>query len=141
MTTQTRVLSAIETMVEAFHRGDIDGILRAYEPAAVVVGEPGAPAQGEGPLREMFAGFVAAQARFTFDGHEVLVAGDVALHLAPWKMSGVAPDGSQISGAGLSIAVLRRQGDGSWLMVIDNPYGDHLLQSVAHREQQPGAPR
>lgn len=124
MKTKNQVLSTIETMTDAFHRGDLDGILRTYEQTAVVVGEPGAPVQGDGPLRAMFAGFIAAKARFTFGGHEVIAAGDVALHIAPWKMTGVAPDGSPVSGAGLSVAVLRRQASGEWLLVIDNPYGD-----------------
>jgi ketosteroid isomerase-like protein len=128
MDTKNHVISTIETMTAAFHRGDVDGILRTYEPAAVVVGEPGAPLHGEGPLREMFGGFIAAQAHFTFAGHEVIATDDIALHLAPWTMSGVAPDGSPITGSGLSVAVLRRQADGRWLMVIDNPFGDDLLQ-------------
>lgn len=127
MDTKNRILATIEAMTSAFHRGDIDGILRTYEPTAVVVGEPGAPVQGDAPLRAMFAGFIAAQAHFTFASHEVIAAGDVALHLAPWKMTGVDPDGGPIGAEGLSVAVLRRQKGGEWLMVIDNPYGDVTL--------------
>jgi ketosteroid isomerase-like protein len=33
----------------------------------------------------------------------------------------------------LSIAVLRRQADGRWLMVIDDPYGDALLNQATSR--------
>lgn len=128
MDTKTRVLSTIDDMTGAFHQGDIDGILRTYEPGAVVVGEPGVVVQGEGSLREMFAGFIAAGARFAFDEHEVIASRDIALHLTPWKMTGVAPDGTPIFAEGLSVAVLRRQEDGRWLMVIDNPYGDRLLK-------------
>ncbi len=40
MDTKTRVLSAIEAMTSAFHQGDIEGIMRTYEPVAVVVGQP-----------------------------------------------------------------------------------------------------
>jgi len=128
MDTKTQVLSTVEAMTSAFHRGDIDEIMRTYEPGAVVVGEPGLPVHGDGPVRSMFAGFVAAKAHFTFAGHEVIAAGDIALHLTPWKMTGVAPDGSPIAGTGLSVAVLRRQRDGRWLMVIDDPFGDTMLQ-------------
>jgi hypothetical protein len=39
-----------------------------------------------------------------------------------------------MSGRGLSVAVLRRQPDGSWVMVIDNPYGDAVLQPSQHDE-------
>lgn len=124
---KAQVLSTIQRMTDAFHDGDIDGIMRTYEPGAVVVGEPGAPVSGETALRAMFAGFIAAKARFTFLGHEVIQAEDVAVHLTPWRMAGVAPDGGAIAASGLSVAVLRRQPDGRWLMVIDNPFGDALL--------------
>lgn len=58
---------------------------------------------------------------------EVLLAGDTAIHTAPWSMRATAPDGTPIEQRGLSVAVLRRQRDGSWLMVTDNPYGQRLL--------------
>lgn len=129
MENTTQVLSTIGAMTSAFHQGDIDGIMRTYEPGAVVVGQPGAYIKGEAPLRSMFAEFIAARARFAFDEHEVIVAEDIALHLTPWKMTGVAPDGSPITESGLSVAVVRRQEDGSWLMVIDNPFADAVLRS------------
>lgn len=133
MDDKAKVLSTIDAMVNAFHKGDIDGIMQTYEPAAVVVGEPGKPASGTPALRAMFAGFIAAKARFTFQGHEVLQADDLALHLTPWRMTGVAPDGAAVAASGLSVAVLRRQPDGRWLMVIDDPYGDALLTQASPR--------
>lgn len=120
-------LSTVLAMTTAFQKGDIAGVLRTYEPGAVVVGEPGKPLQGEAALREMFASFVAIQPKFTYFGHDVVQAGDVALHIAPWQMSGVDPAGKPVQAHGLSVAVLRRQPDGRWLMVIDQPYGDALL--------------
>jgi len=128
-----QIVSTIVTMTAAFHEGDIDGILRTYEPSAVVVGEPGKPAQGKTDLRAMFAAFIALKPKFMYAGHDVIIAGDLALHLAPWHMTGVAPDGTKVQQRGLSVAVLRRQADGRWLMVIDQPHGDALLPEVAPR--------
>lgn len=131
MDQKAKILSTIDDMTSAFHRGDIDGIMRTYESGAVVVGQPGSPVSGVPALRAMFAGFVAAKAQFTFLGHEVIEAGDLALHLTPWRMAGVAPDGTAVAAQGLSVAVLRRQLDGRWLMVIDDPFGDALLHPPA----------
>jgi len=127
---KAKILSTIDDMTGAFHQGDIDGIMRTYEAGAVVIGEPGRPVSGTPALRAMFAGFIAAKARFTFLGNEVIQADDIALHLTPWRMAGVAPDGTAIAASGLSVAVLRRQPDGRWLMVIDDPFGDALLNQV-----------
>lgn len=121
-------ISTVLTMTAAFQQGDIPRVLRAYEPGAVVVGEPGKPLQGETALRAMFAGLIAMQPKFTYSGHEVVQAGDLALHIAPWTMTGVDPESRPLQLGGLSLAVLRKQPDGRWLMVIDQPYGDHLLQ-------------
>jgi uncharacterized protein (TIGR02246 family) len=131
METKDAIVSTVLTMTNAFQKGDIPAILRAYEPAAVVVGEPGKPLSGEAALRAMFAAFIAMKPEFTYAGHDVVIAGDLALHLAPWQMSGVAPDGTVVRQRGLSVAVLRRQPDGRWLMVIDHPHGDALLPQSA----------
>ena len=130
---KAKILSTIDAMTNAFHKGDIDGILRTYEPGAVVVGKPGMPVSGTPALRAMFAGFIAAKAQFTFLGHEVIQAEDVALHLTPWRMAGIAPDGTAVAASGLSVAVLRRQPGGDWLMVIDDPFGDALLNQPMSR--------
>jgi len=121
--------AAVEHMTRAFEAGDIDGVLATYEAGAVVVGEPGVPTSGGPGLRALFERFVAAKPKFTYGRPEVIVAGTLALHLMPWSMTGSAPDGSRLEDGGLSIAVLRKQPDGHWLMVIDDPYGDHALRN------------
>jgi uncharacterized protein (TIGR02246 family) len=131
-------LSTVLAMTAAFQKGDISTVLRAYEPGAVVVGEPGQPLQGEAALREMFAAFMSVQPKFIYAGHDVVQAGDVALHIAPWQMSGVDPAGRPVQAHGLSVAVLRRQPDGRWLMVIDQPYGDVLLKPAQASSGQAG---
>ena len=97
----------------------------------MVLGEPGAPLSGDAPLREMFSAFAAVRPVFVYGGHEMIVAGDIALHIAPWTMTGRAPDGAPVAGEGLSVAVMRRGADGAWRMVIDNPYGARLLAQAA----------
>lgn len=122
------IQSTIDAMVAAFTAHDIDGIIATYEPSAVVVGQPGVPVGGTPALRELFAQFIAINPKFTFTAHDIVQAGDIALHFNVWKMTGKAPDGTSVDQGGLSVVVLRKQSDGRWLMVIDNPYGDALLR-------------
>lgn len=76
----------------------------------------------------MFAGMAAANPEFVYAGHDVIVSGDIAMHIAPWEMTATTPDGQEIAQSGLSVAVLRKQADGGWKMVIDNPHGGQLLK-------------
>lgn len=123
----TQIQSTIDTNNSAVSARDIEGILATYEPNAVLVGQPGKPVMGTPALRESFKQFLALNPKLTVTSHEIVQADDVALHSYTWKMSGKAPDGTPVEQGGLSVVVLRKQSDGRWLMVIDNPFGDHLL--------------
>ncbi|BCH25265.1 YybH family protein [Mesorhizobium sp. L-8-3] len=125
MSDETRVLATIDAMTSAFAAGDIDKIMSTYAPAAVVVGEPGRPVTGDVGLRAMFADFIESGVAFTYGAHEVVLAADTALHLMKWTAPG--PDGKETTA--LSVAVLRRQPDGGWKMVIDHPFGDGVLHA------------
>ncbi|WP_119270763.1 YybH family protein [Taklimakanibacter deserti] len=122
-----QIQSTIDRNNSAVAARDIEGILATYEPDAVVVGQPGKPAMGTPALREAFKQFLALDPKLDVARHEVIQAGDIALHSYTWKMSGKVPGGAPIEQSGLSVVVLRKQPDGRWLMVIDNPFGDHLL--------------
>lgn len=124
---QNKVLSTITTMGANYNSRDIDSVMKAYEASAVVLFEPGTPVSGLASIKAAFQGSLMVNPHFVFGKHEVTIAGDIALHLTPWTMTGKTPDGQSISQSGLSVAVLRRQADGTWLMVIDNPHGQALL--------------
>ena len=124
---QKKVFNVIEEMTHAFQNKDIDGVLATYEADAIVMFEPQKPVQGKEILRAVFTQFAGMNPQFTYSGHEVYVSGDIATHIAPWRMVGQMPDGTKIEQSGLSIAVLRKQADGNWLMIQDNPNGQFLM--------------
>ena len=124
---QQNVITLIEKMTTSFEKGDIDTVMQTYEPSQSIAFEPGNPVSDSTLARELFHQFRSVSPKFTYSGHEVIVEGDLAVHIAPWTMTGTDPEGKPVAGEGLSIAVLRRQPDGSWKMVIDNPYGSRLI--------------
>lgn len=124
---QTEVMKVILDMTAAFHNKDLNGVLASYEPNAVIVFEPEKPVSGTEAIKQGFMGFFAVSPKFEYSGHEVFINEDLAMHFAPWMMTGTAPDGTEIKQSGLSVVVLRKQPDGKWLMVFDNPFGQHLM--------------
>lgn len=124
---QNKVVNTITTMAGNYNSRDIDSVLKAYEASAVVLFEPGRPVAGLASLKAAFQGSLAVNPQFVLGKHEVTIAGDIALHLTPYTMTGKTPDGKVISQSGLSVTVLRRQADATWLMAIDNPHGHALL--------------
>ncbi|MBL4593150.1 MAG: DUF4440 domain-containing protein [Flavobacteriales bacterium] len=126
---QQNVLNAIEKMTKAFENKDINGIMACYEPKAVVVFEPETPISDIRVLREMFTKMSMTNPVFTYGGHEVFITGNIATHIAPWEMTAKTPAGTEIKQSGLSVAVLRKQDDGKWLMLLDNPHGQFLMNN------------
>lgn len=124
---QQNVLNTIITMTEAFQNKDIDSVMACYEPNAIVVFEPETPISDTNVLREMFTKMAMANPVFTYGGHEVFISGNIATHISPWNMTAKSPDGSEIKQSGLSIAILRKQKNGKWLMILDNPHGQFLM--------------
>lgn len=125
---QQDVLAAIETMTSAFQANDIPTVMAAYESSPTVLFEPGVEVTGDALVQQMFSAMAMANPKFTYPaGHDVIVNGDIALHISPWSMTVTGPDGAPIAQTGLSVAVLRKQADGTWRMVIDNPHGGRLL--------------
>jgi ketosteroid isomerase-like protein len=125
-----RVLQTIENMVAAFHRKDLAGILATYEPEAIIVFEPERPVSDGAAIRQAFEELFAINPNYRFHGHEVFVNGDIAAHFTPWTMNGTLPDGTAVNQSGLSVAILRKQPDGRWLMIFDNPHGQFLTQKT-----------
>jgi ketosteroid isomerase-like protein len=125
--TEQNVQGTITRMTTALDNANIDTVMGTYERGAAILFEPGSPISDPAAIRESFKAMVAMAPRFEYGEHSVTIANDIALHLMPWSMTGTAPDGTAVEQRGLSIAVLRRQADASWLMVIDDPHGQRLL--------------
>jgi ketosteroid isomerase-like protein len=53
----------------------------------------------------------------------VFVAGDIALVISRWTLELSGADGEVSRQSGTATDVMRRQSDGTWRYVIDNPQG------------------
>ena len=108
---------------ETFVAGDLDALVALYEADALLVAQPGEVVTGVEAIREALRAFLATEPSFNLEVREVLQAGDIALSFADWTLVGTGPDGEPIEMSAQTSDVLRRQPDGTWRFVIDNPYG------------------
>ena len=111
--------------VQAFNAGDIEAMMQLYEPAASLTPQPGQIVFGTKALREALSGFVARKPRMTLEARTLAEAGGIALTTSKWVLESTGPDGKPMKAEGQSAEVARRQPDGTWLFVIDNPHGLH----------------
>ena len=120
-------LDTVNRLVRAINAGDLTTAVELYEPEAVLVVRPGQVARGRSELREALVGFVDLRATLTSEAQHVLEAGGLALYLGRWSLRGTDPAGQPVTLRGESTDILRRHGDGRWLIAVDNPWGAQVL--------------
>ncbi len=113
----------LESIVDGINTGNLDALMLLYEPGAAFAIQPGRLSHGLPGVREALAGFVAMKGTLHLNVTRVLEASDLALVTTAWSYAGIGPDGEPVKLAAQSADVLRRQADGSWRFVIDNPWG------------------
>ena len=97
--------------VERSNAGDADGVAALYEEDAVMAYPPGSMTVGRPAFRELWARVLSHAPRFEPEMPlPTLMSGDLALTSTPPR-----------DGAGARAQVVRRQSDGSWLRVLDQP--------------------
>ena len=106
----------------AFNARSLDALLALYEDEAALTPQPGVVAAGHAAIREALAGFLGLNGPITMTTRTIIPAGDLALLHAEWTVNGTGPDGAPLTLAARSSEVVRRQADGSWRYIIDNPY-------------------
>ena len=113
----------LEAVVEGINTGNFDMLMALYEPDAAFATQPGRLAPGLGGIRDALGGFVALNGKLDIQVNRVLEVGDLALVVGNWSFTGTGLDGEPVKLAARNADVLRRQADGSWRFVIDNPWG------------------
>jgi ketosteroid isomerase-like protein len=118
--TPEQVLASI---VDGINTGNVYVLMTLYEPNAAFATQPGNLAHGLPGIRGGLAGFIAMKGTLDLKVTRVLEASGLALVIGEWSFVGTGPDGQPVTLTGHSADVLRRQPDGSWRFVIDNPWG------------------
>ncbi len=115
-------------LMEAVERGDLDAAVALYEPDATFVVPPGQVVTGHAAIREVLQGMIAANATGKLDAVTAVPSADgsVAFTRAKGSSTMPGPDGKPVTTHFHSIEVVRKQPDGTWRIIIDDPSGEGL---------------
>ncbi|NUR27319.1 MAG: nuclear transport factor 2 family protein [Catenulispora sp.] len=97
------------TFSALFNAGDVRGLVRLYAPDAVFHASSG-PVTGREAIHAEYTDMIAGSPGLELRTRRILSSGDTAL---------ITTDDA--TSTGVSVEVARRQPDGTWLYVIDEP--------------------
>ena len=115
----------IEQFMKYFNSGDLDGLMdNCYEDDVVLVPAPGSEvATGKAAVREVLQGFLAMKGTMSLISAAGYPNGDIALTHSHWKLE--VPGGDPMEAT--TAEIVRRQSDGTWKYVVDNPWGGAVI--------------
>ena len=93
-----------------------------YEPKGCLVLEGGRVARGPAAIRKAIAMFAAMKPKFRMNVGRIVKAGDdIAVLYNDWTLSATGPDGAAFTDQGKATEIVRRQRNGTWRFVVDDP--------------------
>lgn len=110
----------------ALNNGDLEAILALFDTEGQTVPFPGQPpVSGLSAIRRLMQQCLALRPQIRYEKVNILQADDIALLNAEWHMTIRLPDSYPQEQRGKGIQVARRHPDGSWRLLIDNPWAGH----------------
>jgi ketosteroid isomerase-like protein len=116
----------LSSYVEEFNAKNVGSLIDMYETDACFVIQPGQVVNGIENIRQSLQGFVDMNGKLESKVKGVIQTSNLALVNTEWSFSGDGPDGKPVNIAGKATDVLRQQSDGTWRVLIDNPWGTDL---------------
>jgi uncharacterized protein (TIGR02246 family) len=107
---------------ERLNAGDVDGVVALYEPTAVLLHEDGTAVVGQEAIRKAYEPLAAGKPTIDMGSYRVVTSDDLATVSHDWSAVATGADGKRVSATGAASEVVRRQPDGTWRFVIDDPY-------------------
>ena len=96
--------------LERANAGDVEGLVALYEPGAVLAFPAGRLAAGHEEIRKVYAELLAGRPSLGSAGQQPAI-----------RNGNLALTSTRLPGGGATVEVARRQPDGSWRWVIDQP--------------------
>ena len=93
-----------------------------YEPKACLVLDGGSIARGTRAIRKAIATFAAMKPKFQMNVGRIVKAGEeLAVLYDDWALEAVGSDGAPLTDKGKATEIVRRQRNGTWRFVVDDP--------------------
>ena len=113
-------------IVEAVEKGDIETSVALYEPDAVLFTEPDHLIKGHDAIRKQNEKGIAMKTKFTIHDIKTVMTGDGTVATTRMKITSIDVDpktGKEVRNLINTLEVVRKQPDGTWRSIIDDPFG------------------
>lgn len=116
----------LRSYVEKFNAGNLSSLVDMYETEACFVVQPGQIICGLKNIRQCLQDFIALNGNLESQVKGVIQTSNLALVNTIWSFKGTGPNGKPVNISGRATDLLRQQPDGTWRILVDNPWGTDM---------------
>lgn len=111
-----------QAFADAYNSRDIEQVMGLYTAEAQLVNADNSVAKGLREIRKAQSELLKIGGKLTATNLSTVIVGDIALLNASWQIATLDKDGKPLTLSGFTSEVVKRQADGTWLYLIDNPF-------------------
>ena len=114
---------ADEYFLHCVRNGDVKNAMTCFDPEAVYIDKEGNIISGLANIQQVVTNLCEMKPDITVYEHKVAPVGnDLMYWLDKWEMTGTDSKGNFINMKGASANMMRRNSEGNWLWLVDNPF-------------------
>ena len=127
---RTTIEGAARYFQNCIRNGDVESALSCFDAEAVYIAAPGTVVKGTADIRPALEMLCRMKPNLEAQRSLALEVGDLAAWVDEWTLQATLPDGTHLDMKGVSSDIMKRHPDGTWVYLVDNPYGAAALGEV-----------
>lgn len=104
------------------YRGDLKGALSCFDAEATYIERDGQEIKGLSNIEKALEGICSWKPEIKGGKHRVTIVGNLAIWIDKYVVKAKMPNGDPMEMEGLTACMLKRNHDGIWLWLVDNPF-------------------
>lgn len=125
---RTHPTGAVHYFRHCILTGNLDGALSCFGKDAIYIERDGEEITGLENIRKPLEHLCNWKPDIQGNKHKLTIVGDLAVWVDKWKLKALAPDGSPIEMDGATTCMMKRNEDGIWLWLVDNPFAGQVFE-------------
>lgn len=109
--------------------GDLLGALSCFDKDAVYIERDGQEIAGLDNIKKSMEHLCTWKPEITGGTHRVTIVGNLAIWVDSYSLKAIMPDGNPIEMNGTTSCMMKKNEEGIWLWLVDNPFAAEIFES------------
>ena len=124
---RTNIEGSARYFQNCVRNGDVEGALDCFDDEAIYVTGIGTFVTGKENIRKALEQVCGLKPDLQAQRSTGFTVDNITAWVDEWTMKATLPDGTKLEMRGTSSDILKKQPNGNWAYLVDNPYGAEYL--------------